>query len=359
MVVSIAIYTLCWLFSYLIVRGRYRKSPKNKMPLITIVVVSLLFTLYNYYLTTNSTSMALDRQNYLAEFEGLRDSPSLGVILVQSLIIKLGGGFDALLYFSSFTCVFLTLFAYRLSKQAVPFTLLLLFVSLYISTSFINIKQCYTNALSSLILVLLIEHKGALVNMICIFLIFLACVFHSSGFILIPIYIYMMYYNKDLNVKKVVLLLVFFAIFFLPIMQFFASVVSGFVPLLSNKINEYFLEGSIHAENSSIITIFKGVNIYYITYIGIKWRNKLKELIPNYDKFLFVSIVCSFLYIMALYSYWMSRFMYLFIFVVFIFFSELILYIPQRKKAIIMVFLFTSVITYREWILIYLLYGGI
>ena len=44
-----------------------------------IIFISILFTLYNIYITNTSVSMADDRVNYSANFSGIRTSSSLGL----------------------------------------------------------------------------------------------------------------------------------------------------------------------------------------------------------------------------------------------------------------------------------------
>ena len=108
-----------------------------------------------------------------------------------------------------------------------------------------------------------------------------------------------------------------------------------------------------------IVIFFKGIPFYYITYLGVRFRDKLKNHIKSYDNYLLVSMVCSLLFIMSAKSYWLLRFMYLFLLVVYIFFGTLIRFIPNRKMASLIVFSTTALLTYRELYLVFTKYGGI
>lgn len=56
-------------------------------------------------------------------------------------------------------------------------------------------------------------------------------------------------------------------------MQLLTNILSSVIPMLSGKIEGYFLEGGeAGMDDNNIITIFKGVPFYIITYVGLKYR---------------------------------------------------------------------------------------
>lgn len=371
---SMLIYTLCCMFTYMLVNMRYKRlsrvcvkrgdgillgceTPK-KMPIWMMLVICAMFTYYNYYMTSTSVDMAGDRQNYLYDFEGGRESASTGLLGVMGLIYLVGGSFEHLLYVSSAVSLFFPLLAYRHSKEANPTTLLLFILSLYILVSFTALKQCYTNAFATLALVLMLQEKTTPKEIIIWVLMLLAMLFHPTGYILPPIYLYLRFFNGKVNITRLLITLFFVMLLFEPIMRLLGQVF-GVFSFFSSKIDEYFGSDADKWEEHGIMSIFKGLPFYYISYLGLKWRSRIKNQIRNYDVFLLLSFICSFLFLMNIYNYWMSRFMYLFLFVVFLFLCQMSRHIPNSKFAILAVGFMTAVITYRELYLIYTLYGGI
>ena len=134
MLQSMLIYTLCWLVSYILASLRYKRLSKvrvkkggvfvqgcetpKKMPFWMILVICTFFTLYNFYMTTNSVEMAGDRQNYLYDFDGGRESASMGLLGIMGIIYLFGGSFEHLLYVSSFISLLFPMLAYRYSKDS-------------------------------------------------------------------------------------------------------------------------------------------------------------------------------------------------------------------------------------------------
>ena len=374
MLISITLYTLCWLISFVLVNIQYKhylkvnplyasksssyiSKPSKKMPIWLILLICTLFTSYNYYTTTTNAVLGADRQNYLFEFEGSRESPSIGMFMVMGAFSYFNFEFETLLYVSSFISLFFPLLAYRYSKDATPLSLLLLFLSLYIINSFTALKQCYTNAFSTLALVLLFQNKTKSKEIAIILLIILSMFFHPTGFILVPIYVFCRYFDTNYNVKRLIFFIFLFSLFFEPLLRLIGSALS-FIPFLSEKIDEYFGSGSGEWEEHGFMSVLKGLPFYYIAFWGIKLRGKLKEYILFYDEYLLITIICSFFFIMNVYNYWMSRFMFLFLFVIYTFFCTMAQYLPNRKQSIIAVLIMTAVITYRDIYLVYTLWGA-
>lgn len=368
------IYTLCCIFSYMLANTRYKnlcgvrykrgddilfgcETPK-KMPIWMIIVICAMFTYYNYYMTSTSVDMAADRQNYLYDFEGGRESASMGLLGVMGVIYLFNGNFEHLLYVSSFVSLFFPLLAYRYSRESSPTVLLLFFLSLYILISFTALKQSYTNAFASLALVLMLQDKTTFKEVVIWVLMLLAMQFHPTGYILPPIYLYIRFYHGNVNITKFIVALFFIMLLFEPVMRLFGQVF-GVFSFFSGKIDEYFGSDADKWEEHGIMSIFKGLPFYYISYLGLEWRTRIKNKIKNYDGYLLISFICSFFFLMNIYNYWMSRFMYLFLFVVFLFLCQLSRYIPNSKFALFAVGFMTAVITYRDLYLIYALYGGI
>lgn len=363
---SILVYTFCWLISYLLAKWTYNIqikkvktigfSNKNsityekKMPYYLIIIISAIFTFYCYYSMAPEDSMAADRQNYTMNFSGNRESPSMGLTAIMGFVLLNGGDFKQLLYISTFSSIFITLIAYRKSKDATPQALLLLFLSQYVLTTLTALKQCYASAFATLAIVLMIQKRNILKDLIIITLILLAILFHPVGYVLLPVYFIMRYFdNKKRNVNQMILVLLFFSIAFIPIMQILIFLLSSFLPSLSGKIDQYFGSDGMEDTESSFFVFLKALPIYIITYYGLAKRNRIKKTIEFYDHYMIICIICSFICLMSLYNVWMLRFMNLFQFVIYIFFVCYLNKIAplNAKRLFILVALTQLVLTYR------------
>jgi len=298
--------------------------------------------------------MAGDRQNYIVNFSGSRESPSIGLTAIMGLLILNGESFQMLCYVSTFVSMFITMMAYRYSKDATPKVLLLLFSSQYVLTTLTALKQCYASAFAALAIVLMLQNRKKSKEVVIWTLILLAILFHPTGYILVPLYFLIRYYSdKGKDASKALVPLLLFSVLFIPLLNILSSIISSFVPGLSGKIDEYFGESADDpTSENGLLVIVKGIPFYIITWLGIKWRNKIKAKILFYDDYLLISILCSFLYMMNLYNVWMSRFQFLFQLAVYTFFCLMVRYIPKGARIYNLILLFTVVITIRFLILV-------
>ena len=316
MIVSIILYTACWFIAYVVAKKHYYKNfttqgkcsiviGKSKMPLLQIVCISLFCTLYNFYVTTSSSGYGSDRLNYQIAFDiGRAESPALDALM---LAVKFAGGtFNDLLYLSTFVTIFIVLLAYRNSRYATPYTLLLLFLTSLVFQSFTSLKQTYTIALATLFFVLLFKKKSLYNDIICVFLVILACLFHVTGYILIPIYIYVRSNIQIKNIKFIILCSIIFVVFFKPIMLIIAQCSEGISPYLSHKILYYFSEDS-GISQGRLFPILKGLPFYYITVITMRYSSYLRSRVQNFDVLFLFSMLVSLSYMLSIYDVWMMR----------------------------------------------------
>lgn len=364
-IITLSLYTICWMLSYVIISTRYNSLKydivKNKrytcsavetpakMTFFMIVIISTLFTFHNYYVTTTLGFMSGDRVNYLQNFDYGRESPSLGLTAIIIVIQSFGGDFNTLLYFTTFVSLFITLLAYRYSKEATPLSLLLLMLSQYVQMTYDALKQSYASAFATLMIVILLKERNIRRDIICVVLMTMAIVFHTTGYVLVPIYLFVRLLKK-FNPRKILILLLLVSIVFVPLLRLFSGLFSSIVPMMSDKIIEYFGE-EYTSNNSSIISIFKGVPFYIISYYGIHYRDVLVSKIENYDGYCFISIICSFMFLMNIYDPWMSRFTYLFQFVTYVFWGIILMQSPRLKSKSILIILLTGLFNYRLFIL--------
>ncbi|MCR5517625.1 MAG: EpsG family protein [Lachnospiraceae bacterium] len=334
---------------------------QKKMPLVSMIVISALFALFNYYTTTHSTVMGRDRINYVANFIGYRPSPSKGLTFLMHMTHRFGGSIELLFYFTTFSCVFITLLAYRLSKKSTPYVFYLMCITQYFLTTLTALKQCYASAFAVLFFVLILEHdtkKSRIASLVCAIL---ACWFHPTGYILFFMYFVVRIEKTAKNLRSYFLVLFIVGLFFEQIMLLFASWISPFVPTLAWKILDYFGESGVEVQDGIAISFIKGVPYYFIACLGLFYRKIGKKCIKHYDEYLIVVGTGAFLFLISLYSAWLSRFVFFFGYTSFVFFGQLMKITWKRINRMACKFVVGGsllVLTYRFLYLVYSLYGG-
>lgn len=374
MIQGIGAYTFTWVISCLLLFYEYQHVnnighnfeekncywSKKKISLIVVVIISAFFSLYNYYVTIASSVTGGDRQNYILNFNGVRATPSIGLGAIMKLVHLIGGNIMVLYCFTTFFCVFITLIAYRESEDATPYAFYLLCLTQYFLATLTALKQCYASAFAVLFFVLMIEKntkKSRIISGICVIM---ACLFHSTGFILIPLFFLLNSKRQEKVIVLYFLMLLIIALFFKPIMIMAGTILSPVIPSLGAKISEYFIVSNDTTEGIAV-SFLKGMPYYFITFLGSIERNKLVGKIKNYDKYLLVCLTGAFLYLVSLYSAWFNRFIYFFNFAFCIFFGKIIEGLCLRENKMVYNFVLQSClifITYRFLYLIYSLYGG-
>jgi hypothetical protein len=175
---------------------KYVNTTVSSYPLIKytnfdIIFFSLIFTFYNIFCTSLSggiNGLSGDRFSYFFSFVYEREqTPGLEFIFNIARLFQVD--FIYVLYATTFICCALTFYGLKKTRN---FSLLVLFFLLctdYFANTFAQLKQCYTNAFSIIFFALLLREKNKQQNTICIFIALLASMFHTTGFILFPIFI--------------------------------------------------------------------------------------------------------------------------------------------------------------------------
>lgn len=366
MLISLLLFTLCYLSAYFLAKISYHsqdsikclknnKVYKDKMPLLYILFISLLCTYYNYIVTNSSIEYGSDRLNYLISFDYGRFE-SLGLMILMHIVQEYGGTFNSVLYLSTFVSVFCVMLAYKYSRDAKPSSLLLFFMSPFIFQTFTALKQCYTIGFASLMIMLLLQERNVFKEIICILLIVLSCLFHPTGYLLIILYLFLHLDFRFKNVFRIFIYCFIIILFFKPIMLNIASFIPRAFPDLAKKILAYFGEDGMEAERGFIV-LLKGLPYYYILYIALKYRNSIQDRIKDFDKYLLITIVGTFFYVVTIYNVWMRRVTDLLTFSIIVFWTQIVANIPKGKvrmrNEIILMLLFT----YRWLIMIYINFG--
>ena len=365
MIISLLLFTLCWMLAYFVAKLNYHKSDdaliasgridKSKMPIWAILLIASFCAFYNYYITTTGSSYGSDRENYLQSFEFGRFE-SIGLMFVMNFLHQYDASFNSLLYISTFISVAFVMLAYRYSRDANPHTVLLFFMSPYVFQTFTALKQCYTTAFATLLIMLLMQKKSLVKEVICIILIIVSCLFHSAGYLLIIIYALIRLDYKITNIPKALFYACVIVIFFKPLMLQIADLAFGFLPYLANKIYEYFGEKGMEAERG-VIVVLKGLPYFYITFIAIKYRKKLRICVKDYDKYMLISLIGSIFYLATVYNVWMRRATDLLTFTIIVFWTQILNSVPNAKEKRVIEISLMLLFTYRWLIMIYLNFG--
>lgn len=378
MVISLTCYLIAVFLSVQIAAQRYRRmnrlndnreqvgqigvDPSYKMTMVMAIAIALLFTLYNVIVTHLNVSISGDRQNYTLNFFGYRNSSSAGLMFLIGLIRKVSSNVESLYYVSTFITMLVTMLAYRESNEATPKAILFLLTTQYVFFTFAGMKQCYTNAFASLCIVLALRNKGIRDTIMSIILIALSIWFHPTGYLLIPLYI-MIRIRKTKWINTIFFLLMIVGVLFLePLLIRAARLVSPFAPIVTVKIYDYFGESGNEAlEAAGFMSALKGIPFYIITLVGWIKRRELKDRIPNYENYLFLSGVISFIYVASVYNSWVNRLAYYLYLPVAIFFVQLMRNISNENNYRIInasVIGINVLFTLRFVVLVYMNYGG-
>lgn len=325
-ILLIIIYGLVSIVSYLLIRQNYIiyseriENGNKKIKLLSIIFISSLFTFVNWFATKTLANNVLgsDRLNYSVEFLGTRSVQSPGLQFIFDIVKKCGGDIYTVFYVTTFLTMFFTLIAYRRSKLASPKLITLLLVSEYVFFSFTGLKQSYAAAFSFLFFVNAIEDKTKRGLILCVVDIVLAILFHSSGYILIPLLVILRIGRENKKRFYFITGVAVLSLIFLPnIMQFVSSRIGSFLPILSFKIEKYFGDatGGLDSQWSAII---KYLPFVYISILGVLNRKRFKYVISEYDSLLLAAVVGSLVVLYSMFSYWFQRFRYSFYFPVFL-----------------------------------------
>lgn len=368
---SIAIYAILFAFCTFSSRvaerqaaecGALTENRRAKMPVWLLLAYALLFTLYNVFCTESSAfSMAGgDRTNYAYDFTyGTTRSLSTGLSVVYDIVRLCGGNIETVFYVSTFVCCALTFWAYRLSDDASAPVIPLLLCSEFVFFTFTALKQCYACAFASLFFVLMMRPRTVANTGAALLLVVLACLFHTAGFVLVPLFFLLLVREKkDMSFLIIGVCLVG-VIFFLPwIATLLESIVQPFLPTLAGKIRYYFDVLNSEPNGGSSFTFLKWIPFYFITAWGFFRRRVFRPLIAHYDAYLVISCVASAAALCSFTSYWFYRFLYLFFLPVFIFYNLMAAQCEDRRGPDILVYGGLGFLLLRFLVQIYVYYGG-
>lgn len=318
----------------------------------SIFLFTLIFCCVNcIYTYSGNIEMSFDRTNYQYGYK-VDQSPSVGLLFVFLLSQDLNLDFNGLSILVTALSLPLLFIAYRYANRANPNMLLLFLFTPYIINGFDNFKQTFTNGFACLLFSLLTLKPGILRECLCIGAIILACIFHPSGFILIAVYLIYILKIKIKNPLPLILSLLLITVILEPIMLFLSSKLSGFIPFLTDKIDQYFGDNSSMGEGRLIVAL-KGIGYIYITYQLIFYRSKLEKRIQNYNFNLIICVFVCCLYFMSYYNVWMPRMTELFFFPIMLTWSNAIQILRNKGYQTEITAILIGFFTYRLMFMTY------
>ena len=338
-----------------------------KIQICLILFFAALYTLYNAYCTFGkdiSKKGEGDRFVYYLQFIGEGKS-TVGLTFVFDIIRLFTDNFNAVLYFTTFTCCCMFFIALSQSKDVTVYSVVFLLITdIIVGVTFVNLKQSFAIGFAYLMFVICFNKEKTLINEIMAWgLIVAAILFHITAVILIPIYFLIRFTGWQ---KKYLYVFVVILALCMAFMQSLGPLVAKILininpsSALAAKLNEYFTNGGITSGGSAFAFI-KGFPFYLISAIGIAKRNRLRTVIDNYDSYLLLSIIGSLFYLCSAQTYWIYRMIYYFYLPISIFIGQIIkkgLDTTFDKCAVGLCYLSEAVVFFRWFILIYINYGG-
>ena len=339
-----------------------QNDQQNKLSFLGIIIISLLFVLYNYCLTKMNPDMTHDRRVYSLFFHGYRSSPSLGLSFISDLIHKFSSNVETLFYVTTVIVMIITLLAYRTYKEASSSALLFLLATQYVFFSYEALKQAYSNAFAFLCIALIFRDEGKKDKVLSILAMVLAILFHHTGYFIIPLYLMLRIKKNKKTIIAIFTFIILLLIFFKPILLLVANAINPIDSSLTAKILQYFGDTATESlQTEGSLTVIKGIPFYILTLVGLIKRNKLINKIENYDNHLFLSGMLSFTYIATLYNGWVYRLSYYLLLSEGVFFTLLMKNTENSKNKVLLLLStvgITAIITIRFVILMYVNYGG-
>ena len=267
---TIFLYCAISIITYLLAKNDYNKISKKrpKITILTIVIISILFTILNILITSLSDGYGDDRTNYLLNFTNQRATPSIGLQFIIDFVKKISANFDSLLYITTFITTAIAIYAYRKSNESTPRALIYLLSTQFIFASFVNLKQCYANVLGTLGIVLLLD-KEKNNTIFCLILITIATIFHPSAYILYIVAIMIKTRKTKNRLIFLTILLLFTIIAFQPALHLISAATRPIAPSLSQKIIQYTTEMNKNdIGDNSLAAIIKGIPFCLLFYVG-------------------------------------------------------------------------------------------
>ena len=373
-IIAIVSYILiCVLFLYMVkyergirfVYGRKTDDPAIERKHFVIymwpLLTAFLFCFYNKFITGVQSRLTGDRMNYYIDFIYERSTGFVFFDKFLQIVKSVTTDFSILLALVTLICCFFMFLAICLSKYCSIEAILFLSASYFVFVTLTALKQSPVCALAALMFVLLIERKGIIYDIFAILIIIVSSCLHSTGFMLIPLYLLLkLNYKNKMRTTVMMIILVIAFVFFQPAAQFVSTRFANVIPIFGERVSGYLAnEITVDAGDKSGFIILKGIPYYILAVIGLVDR-KLHADNPHYDKYLILSVIGAISALMSIYSYWYIRITYVFFLPFYILFSMIMSKRKGKDRIILIVLIIGSLafFTFRSVILNYVNYGG-
>lgn len=355
------IYYFSFVFFTYMVSKKYYKT-NDKLPIIVILFLCMFFGVYS--IICGKYPYASDRLNFAFRFESdiyteFVKNESYGLYILESVLHFFTYEPKVLFFTVAFFYMFIILFAYKKCKLMQPYSLLFLLITTYPIYGLYMLKQALAMAFVTLAFSYYQEKK--IKSLICLII---AILFHEVAWIMIPLFIMMKLYSRNIISKKIIyLILIIIVLFFSQLNSYLVAVTIKILPSLGYQLKAYLnsSDSSIISGNN-LMTIFKGIPFYSIFLYGLLNKNKFLDDRKRYDIYMFWTFILSITIILSKYMYWMYRFGLLLYFPVSIFAFEIYKKLSKKNDRCIYLLLTYGISLYlsiRLWFQYYFLYGGL
>lgn len=361
---KIVFFFLIGYIAYLLADRNYRKG-KAGLSWVQIAICSLLYGFH--YLICSNGELIRDKAYYAYRFLSGQDvsKESYGLDWSYKLLRPIISDTEFLFFIFTTVYIGLSFVSYRYYKQRNPLALLLLLTSLYGLWATI-LKQEISQALTGISMMLFFNlyyvgflKKVLMCAVMCIFIV-AGILFHEAAYI-IPLVLFAMCF-LHLNFIRyfifaaITLVLVLWS----HVQNYLYGSIGTYSEELAEQTYSYTSDGLGTGQSS--LTIVKGLPFYILVLVAILKRRKYVDLIPNYDKYLFLVVVSSVFILLSAYNYWYFRFSLYFYLPMFIFATQLRCIMRANRERTLWFNWFcfiTMFLAFKELAQYYLYTGGL
>ncbi len=326
----------------------------NKVPWINLTIITLLLSIYSK--TLGITGDLVDRVNYAfsflyrypASYHSLEalwgEKTEPGFILLIQLIRRFTRDPDWFFFVTTFLSAGISFYVlYKISNKYVA-GIALFMLSLYFFQSTYLIRQSLAVAFANVAVMNLLNDK----RMKYFIFTGIACMFHSTAFIMLPVYFVFRYARTK---RIYVILVLFFIVLFLASGPLFATLIPG-LPYVGQYI---VLENFEYAlGDGSPAAIIKGFPFYLITFLALLNREALRVKMKHADIFILSSLLYSMSWLLTYNMYWLFRIGWFLMLPTLVLIPELFKVIKDKKERMFLgsIFILSLLfITFRQLVL--------
>jgi hypothetical protein len=337
-------------------KANHMKIRRNSS-IVKILVVSLSFSFILAAIIPSMNNL-VDIQRYIYSFyfrypslnysfiELLETGTEIGFLFLNKIVSRLTNNYFWILFIIYFFSMSVTLqSARKLTRSKLLF--LLLFSSMYFVQGTYLLKQTIAVAFSSIAFNFLVDGK----KLKYLFWVIISSLFHITALVMLPAYFIIKgnKSNKYYAILASFILFVFFGYDY--IMPFIFSNIPNLERYLTISESTFISEGNL-------LTIFKGIPFYILSFYGLFLRSKIKLNYKYADIFIISSIFYSLSWLFSYKIYWFFRLGWYFLLptlVLFILVINVIKFRENKLLAFSIIFFPMLVLTLRQIIIIFII----